>query len=99
MCDDEETAALVIDNGSGMCKVGTVNHGFKSNGNGPSFIWKKVEEYLRLFETYGGILFSLFLLGRLRKLACFSGRIILRMKLIAKKELIFLFLMPPSRIL
>ena len=21
MCDDEETAALVIDNGSGMCKV------------------------------------------------------------------------------
>ena len=23
MCDDEETAALVVDNGSGMCKVRT----------------------------------------------------------------------------
>ena len=91
MCDDEETAALVIDNGSGMCKVGTVNHGFKSNGNGPSFIWKKVEEYLRLFETYGGILFFLFLVSGLRKLISFWGQMRLRMKLIAQKELIFLF--------
>ena len=62
-------------------------------------VWKKVEEYLRLFETYGGNRFSLFFMGRLRKLSFFSGRMILRMKLIAKKELIFLFQMTPSRIL
>ena len=61
--------------------------------------WKKVEEYLRLFETYGGIGFSLFLMGSLRKLMCFSGRMTLRMKLIAKKELILFFQMTPSRIL
>ena len=64
-----------------------------------TIIWKKVEEYLRLFETYGGIGFSLFLMGSLRKLICFSGRMTLRMKLIAKKELILLFQMTPSRIL
>ena len=34
-------------------------------------IWKKVEEYLRLLETYGGIWFSLFLMGSLRKLILF----------------------------
>ena len=62
-------------------------------------IWKKVEEYLRLFETYGGNRFSLFLMSGLRKLACFSGRMVLCMKLIAQKELIFLFQMAPSRIL
>ena len=62
-------------------------------------VWKKVKEYLRLFETYGGIGFSLFLMGSLGKLSRFSGRTILRMKFIAKKELIFLFQMAPSRIL
>ena len=62
-------------------------------------IWKKVEEYLWLFETYGGNRFSLSLMGSLRKLMCFSGRMTLRMKLIAKKELNLLFQMTPSRIL
>ena len=62
-------------------------------------IWKKVEEYLRLFETYGGNRFSPFLMGSLGKLVCVSGRMTLRMKLIAKKELILLFQMTPSRIL
>ena len=62
-------------------------------------VWKKVEEYLRLFETYGGNRFSLFLMRSLGKLICFSGRMTLRMKLIAQKELIFLFQMAPSRIL
>ena len=61
-------------------------------------IWKKVEEYLRLFETYGGNRFSFFLMRRL-KLVSFGGRMTLRMKLIAQKELIFLFQMPPIRIL
>ena len=42
---------------------------------------------------------SLFLMRRLRKLMLFSGRTSLRMKLTAKKELIFLFQMAPSRIL
>ena len=64
-----------------------------------NLIWKKVEEYLRLFETYVGIRFSLFLVSGLRKLICFSGRMSLRMKLIAQKELIFLFQMAPSRTL
>ena len=36
-------------------------------------IWKKVEEYLWLFETYGGIGFSLFLMKRLGKLVSFWG--------------------------
>ena len=63
------------------------------------FVWKKVKEYLRLFETYGGNRFSLFLIRRLGKLVSFGGRMSLRMKLIAKKELIFLFQMAPSRIL
>ena len=35
-------------------------------------VWKKVEEYLRLFETYGGNWFSPFLLSLLRKLVLFS---------------------------
>ena len=64
-----------------------------------SLIWKKVEEYLRLFETYGGNRFSLFLMKRLGKLVSFWARMTLRMKLIAQKELIFLFQMAPSRIL
>ena len=64
-----------------------------------TLIWKKVEEYLRLFETYDRNQFSLFLMRRLRKLVSFGGRMTLRMKLIAKKELIFLFQMAPSRIL
>ena len=51
-------------------------------------VWKKVEEYLRLFETYGGDWFSLFLMKRLRKLACFLGQMGLRMKFIAPKLLI-----------
>ena len=34
-------------------------------------IWKKVEEYLRLLETYGGIWFSFFLMGSLQKLIFF----------------------------
>ena len=63
------------------------------------FIWKKVEEYLRLFETCGGIWFSLFPVSFLGKLMLFSGRMGLRMKLTAKKELILLFQMTPSRIL
>ena len=62
-------------------------------------IWKKVEDYLRLFETYGGNRFSLFLMSDLGKLAIFWGRMPLRMKLIAQKELIFLFQMTPNRIL
>ena len=62
-------------------------------------VWKIVEEYLRLFETYSGNRFSLFLIMRLGKLISFGGRMTLRMKLIAKKELIFLFQMTPSRIL
>ena len=62
-------------------------------------IWKKVEEYLRLFETYGGNGFSPFLMSGLRKLISFWARMVLRMKLIAKKELILLFQMTPSRIL
>ena len=64
-----------------------------------SVVWKKVEEYLRLFESYGGNRFSLFLMSGLGKLVLFSGRMGLRMKFIAKKELIFLFQMAPSRIL
>ena len=60
---------------------------------------KKVEEYLRLFETCGGIQISLFLMKLLRKLMLFSGQMGLRMKLTAKKELIFLFQMAPSRYL
>ena len=62
-------------------------------------IWKKVEEYLRLFETCGEIQISLFPLSLLRKLVLFSGRMGLRMKLTAKKELNLLFQMTPSRIL
>ena len=62
-------------------------------------VWKKVEEYLRLFETYGGNRFSPFLMSRLRKLVSFWAQMVLRMKLIAKKELILLFQMTPSRIL
>ena len=62
-------------------------------------IWKKVEEYLRLFETYGGNQFSLFLMSGLRELVGFWGRRELRMKLIAQKELIFFFQTAPSRIL
>ena len=62
-------------------------------------IWKKVEEYLRLFETYGGNRFSLFLMSGLRKLISFWGRMVPSMKLIAQKELIILFQMAPSRIL
>ena len=62
-------------------------------------IWKKVEEYLRLFETYGRNRCSLFLRSGLRKLSNFEGQMGLRMKLIAKKELIPLFQMTPSRIL
>ena len=64
-----------------------------------NIIWKKDEEYLRLFETYGGNRFSFFLMRRLGKLISFGGRMALRMKLIAQKELIFLFQMAPSRIL
>ena len=62
-------------------------------------IWKKVEEYLRLFETYGGNRFSLSLMRSLGKLIIFWARMVLRMKLIAKKELNLLFQMTPSRIL
>ena len=62
-------------------------------------IWKKVEEYLRLFETCGEIQISVFPVGLLRKLMLFSGRMRLRMKLTAKKELNLLFQMTPSRIL
>ena len=56
-----------------------------------TIVWKKVEEYLRLFETYGGNRFSPFLMGSLRKLMCFSGQTSLSMKLTAIKELILLF--------
>ena len=63
------------------------------------FHLEKDEEYLELFETYGRIGFSFFLMKRLRKLVCFLGQMGLSMKLIAKKELIFLFQMAPSRIL
>ena len=62
-------------------------------------VWKKVEEYLRLFETCGGIWFSLFTSSLLGKLVLFSGQTSLHMKLTAKKELILLFQMTPSRIL
>ena len=62
-------------------------------------VWKKVEEHLRLFETYGGNQFSLSLMGSLRKLIIFWARMVLHMKLIAKKELILLFQMTPSKIL
>ena len=48
-------------------------------------VWKKVEEYLRLFETSGGIWFSLFPVCLLRKLVLFSGQTSLHMKLTAKK--------------
>ena len=43
--------------------------------------------------------FSLFLMSGLGKLVLFSGRMALRMKLTAKKELIILFQMALSRIL
>ena len=69
------------------------------DGQTKPLIWKKVEEYLWLFETYGGNRFSLFLMRRLGKLVSFWARMTLRMKLIAQKELIFLFQMAPSRIL
>ena len=62
-------------------------------------IRKKVKEYLRLFETCGGIWFSLFPVRLLRKLMLLLGRMRLRMKLTAKKELILLFQMTLSRIL
>ena len=62
-------------------------------------IWKKIEEYLRLFETYGGNRFSLLLMSGLRKLISFWRRMGPSMKLIAQKELIILFQMAPSRIL
>ena len=62
-------------------------------------VWKKVEEHLRLFETCGGIWFSLFLVSFFRKLVLFLGQTSLRMKSIAKKQLILLFQMTPSRIL
>ena len=56
-------------------------------------IWKRVEEYLRLFETYDGNWFFLFLVRRLRNLVLFWGQMRLRMKLIAMKELNFVFQM------
>ena len=62
-------------------------------------VWKKVEEYLRLFETYGGNWFSLFLISGLGKLVSFWGRMVPSMEWIAQKELIILFQMAPSRIL
>ena len=61
-----------------------------------AFIWKKVKEYLQLFETYGGNRFSLFLMSGLGMLVSFGGQMTLRMKFIAQKELIFQ--MAPSRI-
>ena len=81
------------------CRRPHIHFGRSGVAETRKIVWKKVEEYLRLFETYGGIGFSLFLMGSLRKLICFSGRMTLRMKLIAKKELILLFQMTPSRIL
>ena len=53
----------------------------------------------RLFEFREEKWFSLYLVSGLGKLAIFWGRMRLRMKLIAQKELIFLFQMAPSRIL
>ena len=90
-----------------MCEIAwSVCHSYFPRFSAPApspphlrLIWKRVEEYLRLFETYGGILFSLFLMSGLRKLPFFGGRTSLRMKSIAQKELIFLFQMVPSRIL
>ena len=43
-------------------------------GTLPGIIWKKVEEYLRLFETYGGNRFSFFLISGLRKLSNFGAK-------------------------
>ena len=53
----------------------------------------------RLFDSREEKLFSLFLMKRLGKLISFWGQMVLRMKLIAKKDLILLFQMTPSRIL
>ena len=52
-----------------------------------------------LFESCREKRISLCFMRRLRKLVHFWGRTRLRMKLIAKKELILLFQMTPSRIL
>ena len=52
-----------------------------------------------LFESCREKQISLCFMKRLRKLIHFGGRMGLRMKLIAKKELILLFQMTPSRIL
>ena len=52
-----------------------------------------------LFESCREKRISLCFMRRLGKLVHFSGRMGLRMKLIAKKELILLFQMTPSRIL
>ena len=52
---------------------------------------KKVEEYLGLFETYGGNQFSLSLISSLGKLISFWGQMVPPIKLIAKKKLIFSF--------
>ena len=53
----------------------------------------------RLFDFREEKLFSLFLMKRLGKLISFWGQMVLRMKLIAKKELNLPFQMTPSRIL
>ena len=52
-----------------------------------------------LFESCRVCWISLFLMKRLSKLVSFGGWMVLRMKLIAKKELNLLFQMTPSRIL
>ena len=52
-----------------------------------------------LFESYREKRISLCFMSRLGKLVHFSGRMRLRMKLIAKKELILLFQKTLSRIL
>ena len=52
-----------------------------------------------LFESCRVFWISLFLMKRLGKLVSFWGQMVLRMKLIAKKDLILLFQMTPSRIL
>ena len=63
--------------------------------------WKKSKRQspFGLYESCRKIQFSLALVSGLGKLVCFLGRMGLRMKLIAKKELILLFQMALSCIL
>ena len=64
-------------------------------------IWKKVE--ILRFEDFlisaKKSCFPFFFMRRLGKLSIFGSQMGLHMKLIAKKELILLFQMTPSRIL